>query len=184
MTDIDWRAVDFAVQGCRMRLTASERVMAVRRLRHRLMPAGSTGRWTKRPGELSLAELGALVGCVAETVIRTIADLPDATEQSCPVCGSQMWVHLDGLVEPHPDALMIQCPLSEYELPTVTDDDLVMLRVQWLASWQRQDPHGIAAHVSQLGQVDLAQLLLAALAVVPEVDADEFAALSEWAVSA
>jgi hypothetical protein len=82
-----------------------------------------------------------------------------------------MWVLDDGgLVEPHPDSLLIECPLSGYVLSELDHLDMVMIRVQWLRSWVASgDLHGVWAYLARLPDIERQELTVAALYVEPEL---------------
>lgn len=178
---IDWQAVTFTVSGTRMpNLTPDERRMVVRRLKHRLETvSGCT--LPPLPGRLSTAMVAQRLGVTDRSVERVLADLGEAPKRDCPVCGTQMWLLPDSLVEAHPDSLLNQCPLSNYLLDTITPDDLTALSVSWLAGWLRAgDSHGVMEYIRGLSDVKLTAVIVAAFAAIPDKDAEE---LFAWTVA-
>lgn len=169
---IDWTSVYAAVEGFHMhQLSAVERRMAVRRL-ERAMNTSTH----HIPGLLTAEMVGRRLGITERHAERICNELPAAFPQPCPVCGNRMWLHLDGIVEDHPDSLMNDCPLSGYNLPNQTEADLTVLSVRWLATWFRTDMHGATKHLTTLPEWKQTQLLIAAIAAVPEVPEDELVA--------
>ena len=109
---IDWAAIEWAAQGKAVRLNTRELPLAIRRLQHRLRPLNDSG---DRPsGELTVAQLGALLGVNERTVARIKAELPAATRRRCPACRGDMWVlDASGVVEEHGDGYLKRCPMSD-----------------------------------------------------------------------
>jgi len=106
MTDIDCLAVEMVCNGTALRLTAVERRMVMRRLADKMARTGSvyeTG--------LTAEEVARRLGCTSRSVERFKNDLPPADKRKCPVCGNPMWV-IGSEVEPHPDSLFNECPMS------------------------------------------------------------------------
>lgn len=161
MSDIDWRAVNFVVRGARMKLTPDERKMVLRRIK--LFKGRDTSYIP--PGYLTLDMVAHRLGIHERHVWRIADELPNATERACPICGSLMWVYDGtGLVEPHPDSLVNECPLSLHVLADLDHLDMVMIRVQWLRSWVAAgDLHGVWAYLAELPDTDRQELTMAAL---------------------
>ncbi|AFQ97447.1 hypothetical protein DOROTHY_56 [Mycobacterium phage Dorothy] len=154
---IDWFAVECAVNGTPMRLNTEERRMLVRR----------------RP-KLPEVELARRAHCTVRTIERDRAELPAAKLQSCPVCGEDAWVTTDGNMEAHPDRLFQECPLSETDW-----ESRIAATVIWLSRRIRSgDSLPVWAYLTSLPETERTQLLMAALAGVPDVE-DPFAWITE-----
>ena len=110
---IDWLAVDMVCQGTRLaHLTPDERRMVIRRLEHRMLNSDDWY-WSQTSGaKLTARQVADRLAVTPRSVERFQAELPPATEQPCPVCREPMWVLDTGTVEPHPDRLYRQCPMS------------------------------------------------------------------------
>ena len=106
MIDIDWLRVDMVCNGTPLKLTTDERRMVVRRLADKMARTGSIYEIG-----LTAEEIGCRLGCTSRQVERYKADLPPADKRTCPVCGEPMWV-IGAEVEPHPDRLFEECPMS------------------------------------------------------------------------
>lgn len=169
MTHIDWFAVECAVTGTPMRLNAAEQRAAVRRLTDKMRPLAACAPQTGNT--ITLDDVAALIGCSDRQVIRLKVELPDADEQKCPVCRQQMWVWHNGVIEPHPDALNIECPASN-TAPSEGDWEYqTALKVMWLARRLRAgDVTGVWNHISGLTDMARRQLLVASLAGVEETE--------------
>ena len=112
MGDIDWLAVEMTVQGTRLALNRDEKLMAIRRLEHRMLAKGESD-WLK----LSAGQLAERLQICSRTVERLWAELPMANKVNCPVCREPMWAQLDGgVVEPHPDRMYDECPMSGQQM--------------------------------------------------------------------
>ena len=109
MTDIDWLAVWTVLTGTAVKLTQAERKMVMRRLEERMLRPGESG-W--RTNKLSASEVARRLGITERSVCRYLAELRAAEKSQCPVCRQDMWTYPDGWVEPHPDALLRECPMS------------------------------------------------------------------------
>lgn len=167
MSDVDWRAVNFAVRGFQMaRLSRDEQLMVMRRIRF----VEATESMYPPPGSVTRELVAHRLGLTVRQVSRMADTLPEATERRCPICESRMWV-LDesGLVESHPDSLMNECPLSEHVLADLDHLDMVMIRVEWLRSWMAAgDVHGVWAYLAGLSDAERQELAVAALYAEPE----------------
>lgn len=172
---IDWLAVSFVLDGSKMTtLTADERRMAIRRLK-----IGGVGNNFPPPGVLRVEEVAERLEISDRTVVRIKAELPEAVTQRCPICGNTMWVLLeDGMVEAHPDNLHNECPLSGYY--GYDDHDLTALTALWLSKWFRADMYGAATHINSLPVERARELLIAAVAAMPDKTAEE---LFAWTVA-
>lgn len=111
---IDWRAVEFVVQGSRLDLTGDEKRMVVRRLSERILTRQDycDDWWSpSTAAKLTARDVADRLRTSERTVARLLADMPPATKRICPQCGEQMWVLDDsGIVEAHPDRFYDQCP--------------------------------------------------------------------------
>lgn len=106
MNDIDWLRVEMVCNGTPLKLTTDERRMVVRRLVDKMANSSSiyaTG--------LTAEEVGRRLGVTPRSVERFKAELPPADKRTCPVCKEPMWV-IGSEVEPHPDRLFEECPMS------------------------------------------------------------------------
>lgn len=109
---IDWAAVQWAVQGTRMRLGPEERRVVVRQLHNRMLAPGD--RTTDLlPGQLSSQDVAERIGSTREAVTALRYRLPAASEAVCPMCRGPVWVvDATGVVEEHATGLLEQCPMS------------------------------------------------------------------------
>lgn len=80
--------------------------MVVRRLDARMR--------TQRRDGITASEVAQRLGTTARSVERMLAELRPAAESRCPVCREPMWI-VEGVVEDHPDALFVTCPMSGQE---------------------------------------------------------------------
>ena len=108
MTDIDWLAVDMVCTGTVVPLTKHERRAAIRRLSERMLKVGD---WHCEGRNLTCTEVARRLRCTERTVLRDVRALPPAEKRVCPICRQPMWISL-GTVEPHPDAIHVECPMS------------------------------------------------------------------------
>jgi hypothetical protein len=171
MSDIDWRAVNFAVRGVQMpRLSRDEQLMVMRRVR--FVEANEV--MYPPPGSVTREIVAHRLGLTDRQVSRMANTLPPATPRPCPICGSRAWLHDDsGWVEPHPDSLQVECPLSEHVFAELDHLDMVMVRVEWLRSWLAAgDLHGVGAYVAGLPDEQRQELLVAALYTEPEPESE------------
>ena len=106
MNDIDWLRVDMVCNGTPLKLTTAERRMVMRRLSEKMARTPSI-----YDVGLSAEEVGRRLGVTARSVERFQAELPPADKRICPVCKEPMWV-IGAEVEPHPDRLFEECPMS------------------------------------------------------------------------
>ncbi|AVO21665.1 hypothetical protein I5I01_gp60 [Mycobacterium phage MooMoo] len=162
---IDWFAVDCVVNGTAITtLRKEERAMVVRRLFPRVF----------------CEEIGRRMGVVPRTIERIKASLEPADPMKCPVCGQPAWLLLSGTVEAHPDALLQDCPMSGRELAEGDWETTVAVTVTWLARRIRVgDSRGVWAYLMSRTEQVRNELLMAALAGVPEGVDDPFAWLAE-----
>lgn len=115
MSDIDWLAVDFVCQGATLKLRAAEKAAVVRRMDDRMLGNGQN---VGPVGKLSAAQLAERLCTTEKSVQRFRSDLPLASRDVCRVCREPIWVVVDtGLVEAHPDRLMVECPMSGKPMP-------------------------------------------------------------------
>lgn len=106
---IDWLAVHMVVTGTPLKLTPTERKMAMRRLSERLLTLADS---YMCPGnKLTADEVARRLQVTPRSVVRYNTELPRAEKRVCPVCREPMWV-VDGVVEAHPDRLHIECPMT------------------------------------------------------------------------
>lgn len=109
---VDWAAVQWAVQGTRMRLGPEERRFVVRQLTHRMLTPGERT-IDLLPGQLSAEDVAERIGSTREAVTAIRYRLPAATAAVCPMCRGSAWVvDATGLVEEHANAVLEQCPMS------------------------------------------------------------------------
>lgn len=108
MKDIDWYAVNtVCTERVAMRhLTSDEKRMVVRRLLEKMRRTSSRNDHTITAGYVA-----ELLGTTERSIERYIAELPPADKRTCPVCREDMWV-IGSEVEPHPDRLLDECPMS------------------------------------------------------------------------
>jgi hypothetical protein len=181
MTDIDWRAVYWLVNGDRKQITdlnKNEQRAVIRRLQDKMIPPTGRLHHDPYPWMLTHDEIGERIGVSSRTIMRIQDELPYAHNDDCPVCGCHMWVHdHDSYVEPHPDRLMNECPLSNYTLDGVDRADIAVLTARWVATWFRSDPAGATKHIKSLPEWELQKLLVAMAALIPDGDPEE---LLEW----
>lgn len=171
---IDWFAVDCVIGGTPLPLNHDERRAVVRRLLHRMAGVGKNA----RPGMLTAAQVGKRMGCTDRTVERIVAELPAADKLQCVVCGEQMWVRRDDVIEPHGDYLFKECPTSNAVFDADWEDELANTTV-WLANRLRAgDQHGVWEYVERVEVPQMRRLLVAALAGVAETE-DPFEWLKE-----
>lgn len=106
--DIDWYAVNTVCnERIPMRhLRPAEKRMVVRRLAEKM-----TTRTVTSEGRLTADDVAQLLGTTTRSVERFKTQLRHADKRICPVCREPMWV-VNGEVEPHPDRLMRECPMS------------------------------------------------------------------------
>jgi len=91
---------------------------------------------------------------------------------------------VNGVVEAHPDALNQECPMSSEVLVEQTWESQTALTIVWLAQRVRAgDSAGVWSHLAGLSGDETKQLLVAALAAVPE-EGNPFAWLSDVEESA
>lgn len=108
MTDIDWYAVHTVCSErvAMHHLKSDEKRMVVRRLLEKMR------RTSARNDQAVTADYVAnLLGTTQRSIERYIAELPPADKRVCPVCREDMWV-INGEVEPHPDRIFRECPMS------------------------------------------------------------------------
>lgn len=157
---IDWFAVDCVVSGTPLNLQPEERVAAVRRLQHKLIPNGHP----PTLGLLTSEEVGRRIGVTARTVDRIKEQMPAADKLKCDVCGAPMWVRYDDFIEPHADDFFKECPMSGQFYRADWESELAN-RVVWLARRLRDgDSHGVWEYVERLEVGGLRRMLVAALA--------------------
>lgn len=80
--------------------------MVVRRLDARMR--------TQRRDGITASEVAQRLGTTARSVERMVAAMQPGVRSTCPVCREPMWV-VAGVVEDHPDALFVTCPMSGQE---------------------------------------------------------------------
>lgn len=113
MTDIDWLAVDMVCQGTRLaHLTPPEKKAAIRRLSSRMV-ATTDNTNDLLPHQLTAQTVAERLGMSRRNVERIKAELLDATERRCPVCGCRMWVLHTNVVEPHGNGIHEECGMSD-----------------------------------------------------------------------
>lgn len=118
--EIDWLAVDMVVGGARMKLTADEKRMVIRRLADRLLNNDEYKHDYWSPATITKITAGKLAErmfLTERSVQRIKDDLRPAQKQVCPVCREPMWVYDDGTVEAHPDRLADDCEMTGRQLP-------------------------------------------------------------------
>lgn len=174
---IDWVAVDFVVNGSQLALRPCEKRAVIRRLADRMRPIHATN-WDTR-WKWTSEDIADRMYVSARQVQRMKDELPQAEKTLCPVCGQDMWVWVNGVVEAHPDALNQECPMSCEVLVEQTWESKTALTIVWLAQRLRAgDSVGVWGHLAELGVDEMRPLLIAALAAVPE-DGNPFAWLSD-----
>lgn len=113
---IDWLAVDMVCQGVKMDLTADEKRMVIRRLSAKMLTyrENRDDYWSpKTAAKITAGQVAERMHATERTVWRYHGQLPPAEQRDCPVCREPMWVRLcDNVVEPHPDRIFEQCPMS------------------------------------------------------------------------
>ena len=119
---IDWRAVEFVVDGARLELSPDEKRMVIRRLSHRMLDNDTRvtkyAYWMQsNAAKLSAASVAERMGTSERTAQRIKDELRPAEKRVCPVCREPMWVYDDGTVEAHPNRLMEECELSGRQVP-------------------------------------------------------------------
>ncbi len=123
MSDIDWRAVNNAVDGTPQILNRPEEKTAViRRLQHRMLTPDDWHWSPKTATKLTCEQVASRIlvtkgggpprPMATRSVERIAAALPPATRYVCPDCGEDMWVTDAGIVEPHPTRFADQCGAS------------------------------------------------------------------------
>lgn len=110
MSGIDWLAVNFVVEGARLKLRPAEKAAVMRRLAPKMQRHNE-----HHPGKLSTEEVAFRLRCSERDIERYLARLPLGEVRTCPVCREPMWV-VGGVVEPHPDRLFAECPMSGREM--------------------------------------------------------------------
>jgi uncharacterized protein YlxP (DUF503 family) len=106
---IDWRAVQWVIEGARMELSLEEKRAVIRRIGDRLMNSGDSP-WETAVGKVNVDDLAHRMNTTPRSVARMKASLPKAHKRRCPVCRQFMWVHdADGTVELHPRPTGDQC---------------------------------------------------------------------------
>ena len=99
---IDWLAVHMVVTGTPLKLTPTERKMAMRRLSERLLTLADS---YMCPGnKLTADEVARRLQVTPRSVVRYNTELPRAEKRVCPVCREPMWV-VDGVVEVDADSV-------------------------------------------------------------------------------
>lgn len=112
MTDIDWKAVYWACNGTRLKLTADEKRMVIRRLDERMLNPDDWG-WSRITGaKLTATTVAEWLVTTERSVVRFRVELPPAEKRRCPRCSETMWLLSDGIVEPHPDRYFDECEMS------------------------------------------------------------------------
>lgn len=109
---IDWLRVEMVCNGTALKLEPDERRMVIRRLSDRMQKLDD---WFGDPRKLSCSEVARRLGVTERSVLRYANDLPAADKQVCQVCHEPMWV-IDGVVEPHPDRIFEECPMSGQQM--------------------------------------------------------------------
>ena len=122
MSHIDWRAVQFVIDGDRLRLRADEKRMVIRRVAHRMLDHHDRiqkyGHWSPaNAAKITADQMAERMVTTARSVQRFQEELRPADKRVCPVCREPMWVYDDGIVEPHPTPLMEECDLSGRQVP-------------------------------------------------------------------
>jgi hypothetical protein len=104
---IDWLRVDMVCNGTPLKLTPIEKRMVVRRLvdKMRINNKSMYGRC------LTSDEVARRLGVEPRSVERLKTELAPADKRTCPICREPMWV-IGSEVEPHPDRLFNECPMS------------------------------------------------------------------------
>lgn len=106
--DIDWQAVHWVVtEGFPLKLHTNERRMAIRRLADKMQKVNDS----PYCGKLTSYEVARRLQITDRSVIRYLQEMVPADKKVCPVCREPMWI-ADGIVEPHPDRLFSECPMS------------------------------------------------------------------------
>ena len=117
---IDWRAVQFVLQGECMDLTPAEKRMVMRRLEPKMLTFEQNRDefWSpSTAAKLTANQVAQRMRTTGRSICRIMSELPPATEQVCPRCGEQMWVYPNRIVEPHPNGLVEECELSGKQFP-------------------------------------------------------------------
>lgn len=112
MRDIDWLAVDMVVSGTPLKLHTAEKRMAMRRLGDKMLKNTDSPYCTWK---LTSYEVARRLQTTDRTIIRYLQEMPAGDKQACPVCHEPMWV-VDGVVEPHPDRLFNECPMTNKQV--------------------------------------------------------------------
>lgn len=109
MRDIDWLAVYTVCTGTPVKLSGIEKKMVMRRLEEKMLRTGESSFHTNK---LTAAEVANRLNTTERSICRYLAELREAEKRCCPVCRQDMWVYSDGSIEPHPDSLLNECPMS------------------------------------------------------------------------
>lgn len=169
MMTVDWFAVECVVSGTQLALNVPERRAVIRRLEHR-MRLPHVARWDAY-GTLTAEDVAERMYVTPRSIQRMKEELPEADKRRCPVCGEDMWVWHNGIVEPHPDGLNQECPMSGEAEDEQTWESQTAMSIMWLSQRIRAgDYFGVWDYIAKLGDSEWRQLLMAALAAVPECE--------------
>lgn len=106
---IDWLAVEMVCNGTPLRLRyAAEKRAVIRRLDDKLVTADEFDNYTP-PGKVTATDVARWLHTTERSVWRMRHNLPPAVKGRCPRCGEQVWVHLDGTIEAHPNPVWDTC---------------------------------------------------------------------------
>ena len=128
---IDWRNVEFVVQGCRMKLTVDEKKMVIRRVAHRMMnDADRLENWRSpsTAAKLTAVQMAERMMTSERSAQRIKDELRPADKRTCTECGEPMWVYDDGTIEAHPNRISEQCELSGTVVPMPGAHGLAVIR--------------------------------------------------------
>jgi hypothetical protein len=109
MSDIDWLAVEMVCNGATLQLTGDEKRVAMRRLSEKMLTNSDC--YYSSSHKLTAEEISRRMKTTTRSVQRLNSDLPPAHKTTCPVCRQTMWIS-NGVVEPHPDSLYVDCPMT------------------------------------------------------------------------
>jgi hypothetical protein len=133
--EIDWGAIEWAVQDIPVRLTGTEKRLAVRRILHRLVKDDQGVDYQHIPaGKRTTQQVAEQFGCHKSAIQQIVHRMPKAVESVCPMCRGRMWILAEsadcrligtkdvlrggvrvrgvGLVEDHGDGGVDRCRMS------------------------------------------------------------------------
>jgi len=168
MSDIDWHIVDVVCNGTIAPLTVEERDAALRRMADRMLDNSDS---YLSGNKITTVEVARRLGVNERTVQRMKAALPESVRELCPVCRQTMWI-VEDIVEPHPDSLNQECPMSNRSVGHWAED--MAAEVAWLAARLRAgDRDGVWDDINDMTVTKARAVMVVALAAIPDKPLDE-----------